>query len=254
MTNKAQLDQWVKDYGEDSDFVRVRVRGVFPRAGTTQFIGSDLVSEAATRESGATLYDPLILAVDVARFGDDMSVILARRGRDARFRLDKYRGMDTMQLAARVALVIEEMRPDAVFIDETGVGGGVVDRLRQLRHGVIGVNFGSSPDGPVDGEKVSNKRAEMWVRMRNWLKTGGAIPGDVDMTNDLGAVEFGYNADNEIQLEKKDDMKKRGLASPDAGDALAISFAYPVASRNTQLSRTTARQVVSVDPDPYREL
>ncbi len=229
MTNKALLAQWVEDYGEDSDFVRVRIKGAFPRAGSMQLIPADLVEQAARRQAEATPFDPLVLAVDVARFGDDQSVIAFRRGRDARaLPWEKHRGLDTMQLAARVAVLIQDHRPDAVFVDETGVGGGVVDRLRQLGHPVIGVQFGARPDGAVDGELVANKRAEMWCRLRQWLKTGGALPDDRELAADLTGVEYGYTVHNEIQLEKKDDMKKRGLASPDAADALALTFAHPV--------------------------
>ncbi|MDA8230455.1 MAG: terminase [Magnetospirillum sp.] len=251
MTNKALLDQWVADYGEDSDFVRVRVKGTFPRAGSMQLIAADIVERAAAAEAQSSVYDPLVMAVDVARFGADQSVIGFRRGRDARsVPMEKHRGLDTMQLAARCAVLIERHRPDAVFIDETGVGGGVVDRLRQLGHSVVGVAFGARPDGAVDGEKVANKRAEMWVRMRAWLTTGGAIPDDRDLAADLGGVEYGYTIHNEIQLEKKDDMKKRGLASPDAGDALALTFAYPVARRERGPGRFGALHVPS-EFDPF---
>ena len=230
MTNKALLNQWVADYGEDSDFVRVRVKGDFPRAGSMQLIPADAIEKAALAKAEATAFDPLVVAVDVARFGDDQSVIAWRRGRDAcPLPWEKHRGMDTMQLAARVAVLADQHRPDAIFVDETGVGGGVVDRLRQLGHSVIGVQFGGKSDGAVNGEMVANKRAEMWCRMREWLKSGGSIPDDQELAADLGSVQYGYTIHNEILLEKKDDMKKRGLASPDAGDALALTFAYPVA-------------------------
>jgi len=232
MTNKAQIAQWVADYGEDSDFVRVRVRGVFPRAGSTQLIPSDVVDASRARwENVHTMsFDPLVLGVDVARFGDDSSIILARRGRHVEW-IEPHRGLDTMQLAARVARKIEQHNPDAVFIDEGSMGAGVVDRLRQLNHDVIGVAFGAGATAPVGGEKVANKRAEMWCLMRDWLKTGGAIPDDNDLAADLTGVEYGYNADDEILLEKKADMKKRGLASPDRADALALTFAMPVGAR-----------------------
>jgi len=233
ITNKAQLQQWIDDYGEDSDFARVRVRGVFPRAGSLQFIGADVVEDAMRREPMATLYDPLIMSVDVARFGDDASVIAFRRGRDAQsVPARSYRGIDTMDLAGRVASLIGEMQPDAVFVDETGVGGGVVDRLRQLGHDVIGVNFGAAPDSDPDGERFANKRAECYGRLRQWLKSGGAIENSPDLRQDLEGVEYGYNLQGQILLEKKELMKKRGLASPDRGDALALSFSHPVAKKS----------------------
>ena len=230
LTNKTIIDQWIGDYGEDSDFVRVRVKGQFPRAGSMQLISLETVEAASARAPETTPFDSLVMGIDVARFGDDQSVLCFRRGRDARIvPPERYRGLDTMQLAARAANLIAQYQPDAVFVDETGVGGGVVDRLRQLGHSIVGVNFGSKPDGAVDGELVANKRAEMWCRLRSWLAGGGAIANDPDLIADLTGVEYGYTVHNEILLEKKDDMKKRGLASPDAGDALALTFAYPVA-------------------------
>jgi Terminase RNaseH-like domain len=232
ITNKAQIQQWIDDYGEDSDFVRVRVRGVFPSASSTQFIPGDIVDQAMKCEATATLYDPLIIAVDVARYGDDASVIWFRRGRDARtLRPLRFRKMDTMQLAARVAALIEEHKPDGVFVDEGGVGGGVIDRLRQLGQPVIGVNFGASADADPEGERYANKRAEIYGRGRQWLKTGGAIPDDPDLRADLEGVEYGYNVKGEILLESKESMKRRGLASPDNADALFLTFSHPVAQK-----------------------
>lgn len=230
-TNLAQFATWVEDYGEDSDFVRVRVRGVFPRAGSSQFIGTDLVDAAAKREAAAILTDALVLGVDVARFGSDQSVIWFRKGRDARsIPPIKLRGVDTMQLAARVVDEARRWNADGVFIDETGIGAGVVDRCRQLKLEVVGVNNGSTADRATfdaDATKYANKGAEMWGNLREWLK-GGAIPDDVELVPELTGRQYGFNADNAIQLERKDDMRKRGLASPDNADALALTFAYPV--------------------------
>ena len=227
MTDKRKLDEWVDDYGEDSDFVKVRVRGEFPSASSMQFIPSDIVEAAQEREAKSYSHEPLIIGVDVARFGDDQSVICFRRGRDAMtIPWRKYRGLDTMQLAARVAEVVAEFQPDAVFVDGGGVGGGVVDRLRQLAFNCVDVNFGAK----ADDARYLNKRAEMWGRMKEWL-VGGSIPKDRDLRDDLIGVEYGYTVTNQIQLEKKEDMKKRGLASSDCGDALAVTFAHPVAPK-----------------------
>ncbi|MCF8533389.1 MAG: terminase [Reyranella sp.] len=232
ITNKAQLQRWVDDYGEDSDFVRVRVRGVFPRAGSMQFIDADTIEEAARREIAVDADEPLVVGVDVARFGDDRSVIYPRRGRDARSRpAVVLRGVDLMTLAGKVVEVAAQYRADAIFVDEGGLGGGVVDRLRQLQApNVIGVNFAGRPDGWAPegtGPLYANKRAEIWGRLRDWLKAG-AITDDPALAQDLGSLEYGYDARNAIQLERKEDMKKRGLASPDLGDALALTFAQPV--------------------------
>jgi hypothetical protein len=230
MADRKKIDEWISDYGLDSDFVRVRVRGVFPRAGNMQFIGEDLVAAAASRTYGAReiRLSPIIVSVDVARFGDDMSVILVRQGLLVR-RIIKYRGVDTMTLAQLTIEAKDEYQADAMFVDEVGIGAGVVDRLRQLNQDVIGVNAGNASSEP---KRFKNKRMEMWWKTREWLKAGGAIPDDPDMKADLTGPEYGYTgAESVMQLEKKKDMKARGLASPDCGDALANSFYVPVAPR-----------------------
>jgi hypothetical protein len=224
-TNKKQINQWVNDYGEDSDFVRVRVRGEFPRAGSKQFISSELVEAAIKRKESVPIGTPRLMAVDVARFGDDQSVIVYRHGRKLE-PLEKFRGLDTMQLAAIVANRINKLRPDAVMVDGVGVGGGVVDRLRHLGHSIIDVNAGSAPDRENRATHY-NKRAEMWDRMREWLEFGD-IPDDRELSDDLIGIEYGYDMKMRIQLEKKEDMKKRGLSSPDCADALSLTFAYAV--------------------------
>ncbi len=221
-----QIQQWVDDYGEDSDFVRVRVRGVFPRAGSNQFIGADIVENC--RRYVAEGYEKLerLLAVDVARFGDDQSVIKRRQGRKV-YPAKKYRGLDTMALASRVVEEIDDYNPDAVFIDGVGVGAGVVDRVKQLRPSanIIEVNAGSVPNDP---EKYFNKGAEMWGLMREFLKAGAELDDDNELLEELQAREYGFSPKQQIQLEKKSDMKARGLSSPDVADALALTFAEKI--------------------------
>lgn len=231
-TNKAYLDEMVSTYGADSDIVKVRVRGLFPSTSSLQFISSATVEEARKRlvypDDGA----PLVMGVDVARFGDDSSTIYFRKGRDARVIAPmRFHQLDTMQLAQIVADTQAKVRASAVFVDEGGIGAGVVDRLKMLGTPVFGVQFGAKPLGMVnlgEGVRVSNRRGEMWAIMREWLKTG-AIPDDQQLGDDLTGVEYAFNARDEIQLERKQDMKKRGLASPDDGDGLALTFAMPVA-------------------------
>jgi hypothetical protein len=138
-----------------------------------------------------------------------------------------FQGIDNMDLASRVAAKIEEWQPDATFID-SGNGGGVIDRLRQLGYDVIEVNFG----GKSSSHLYANKRAQMWFEMRDWLRAGGAIPNSPELKQDLAAPTYKYNPSNQLILEPKDDIKKRGLPSPDLGDALALTFAHPVAKRN----------------------
>lgn len=235
ITNKSRLQQWVDDYGEDSDFVRVRVKGQFPRASSNQFISAEDVNIASKRVVGDDDGASVLVGVDVARFGDDQSVIFTRRGRDAKnIAVKKFRELDTMQLATEVIEHCEKYHPDVVFVDGGGVGGGVVDRLKQMRYSVIEVQFGGKPDNP---KKYSNKRAEMWGEMREWLAVG-AIPDDPELYDDLTSPEYGLNAKDQIQLERKEDMKKRGLSSPDIADALALTFAKKVNRRDApRLSR-----------------
>ena len=231
ITNKATLQAWVDDYGDDSDFVRVRVRGIFPRASSMQFIGRDLVDGAMDREALVERFvgRTAAVGVDVARFGDDESVIATRVGRDGRSIAPKrFRGLDTMTLAGRVAEHVEELRRLSLrvvlFIDGGGVGGGVVDRLRQMHFDPIEVQFGAAASNP---RKWANKRAEMWGAVRDWLAIG-CLPRDEVLATDLTGVEYGFRPDDTILLERKEDMKRRGLASPDTGDAYALTFAHPV--------------------------
>jgi hypothetical protein len=231
ITNKTLLNQWVADYGEDSDFVKVRVRGVFPNASSLQFIARELVDGAMARlsQEERIVGRHCAIGVDVARFGDDQSVIRTRIGRDAAgIPAKRYRELDTMQLAARVAEHVDYLRglglKPVVFVEGGGVGGGVVDRLRQLGHDPVEVQFGGKAD---DARKYLNKRAEMWGLMKDWLATG-ILEKSEAMATDLTSVEYQFTSTDQIQLESKQGMKARGLASPDDADALALTFAYPV--------------------------
>ena len=254
ITNKTQISEWVSDYGEDSDFVRVRVRGVFPRASSLQFIPRDLVDEAMRRvpETISVYGRTAVVGVDVARFGGDQSVIRTRIGRDAATWAPlRFRELNTMQLASKVIEHVKLLKQAGlrvvIFVDGGGVGGGVVDRLQQLGYDVVEVQFGGKAD---DARKYANKRAEIWGRMKEWL-AGGCLAKDEALATDLTAVEYGFKPDDTILLESKESMKKRGLASPDDADALAVTFAQPVAEFNggDDVELTERRSVVS-DYDP----
>lgn len=233
VTNKRQIAKWAATYGEDSDFFRVRVKGEFPRVGAMEFISRDMALAAATRdlmEEHPSV--ALVLGVDVARFGDDETVLSFRKGRDARtWPAIRLRGLDTMQVAAKVQEQVKAHGVSAVFVDGGGVGGGVVDRLRQLRVQVVEVQFGGSSDrnNLVDPSvKYLNKRSEMWGAMRDWLPSG-AIEHAEELIEQLAGPQYGFSGpEDAIILEKKKDMKKRGVSSPDWADALALTFAYPV--------------------------
>ena len=226
MTNKVEIAEWIAEYGEDSDFVRVRVRGEFPRTGSEQFISSDIVDFAMANEVPFEAYCmlPPVLGCDVARYGDDKSVVIVRQGRKIIY-MEKYREYNTQQLAVAVIAAIKKFNVAISFVDGVGVGAGVVDRLRMLGYEVCEVNAGVAA---TDDEVYYNKRAEMWGRMRTWLSSGADIPLDIEMREALIGLEYGFDDKERIRLERKKDMKKRGLASPDEGDALAHTFAEEI--------------------------
>ena len=161
--------------------------------------------------------------------------------------------IDTMTFVGRITQEIDLMRPDAVFIDEGGVGGGVVDRLRQLGYEIIPVNSSWEPDGLVK-VKVKNKRAEMWQRMKEWIaQPGVALPDTDDIEVDLTGPLYKFDSNNAIQLEKKEDMKKRGVRSPDLGDALALTYAFPVMPRGEAQRMGQRITSAPADYDPFAD-
>jgi hypothetical protein len=232
-TNKQQIAEWIAQYGEDSDFVRVRVRGECPRVGSTQLIPHDVVAACRKFESLGHCGLPKLLAVDVARFGDDRSVICRRQGREARI-LAKLRGLDTVQLAERVIAFIEAENPDATVIDGDGLGAGVYDHIRHRNYSDRLHEFHGGARA-WDSAAYFNARAEVWGKMADWLRSGASIDDDPELEVDLTSVQYGYSAKSQIQLERKEDMKSRGVASPDLADALAMTFGVKVAPRDDEL-------------------
>lgn len=221
LTNKKLIEEWIEDWGEDSDFIRVRVRGEFPRVGSKQFIDSSTIFEARKRKikdsecSGL----PRTLAVDVARFGDDLTVISERWGNRGIF-LEKFAKQDTMQIAEYVADLLRKTKYNDCFIDAIGIGSGVVDRLKQLGFKVTEVVVSRAA---YNKKEYSNLRTEMYAKFREWLKTAD-VPNDADLGDQLEAIEYFYSSKSQIALEPKDSMKKR-LGSPDEADSLALHFA-----------------------------
>ena len=237
-TNKILFTRWIESYGEDSDFVRIRVKGQFPRTGEMEFISAFEVDQAMAREPVSSPFDPIALGCDVARYGANESVIAFRRGRDARtIPWEFYRGINTVELAARIFNANGTHSADGIFIDGGGVGGGVVDSVRASGLYCWDVQFGGADDvggaatGNV-GEMYANKRAAMWGAMRAWIRAGGALPNDPDLRAQLIAPTYSH-VRGRIQLEKKEDVMRRlgGDRSPDRADAFALTFAYPLQSR-----------------------
>lgn len=252
-SNKAQIQAWLEDYGEDSDFFKVRVRGVFPSQSSSQFISRADVDAAMQRQSQGDvghLHFAAMVGVDVARFGDDSTVICTRVGRDATYPMKVIRKRDGVEVAEAVKQHILELRAKGftrIFtsIDGTGIGAPICDILTHAGFDVEEVNFGANAQ---DQSRYRNRRCEIWGRMKDWIKTG-ILPSDETLAMDLTAPEYGYDERMRIVLERKDDMKKRGLPSPDRGDALALTFAQVV-----QESDDFQGQRFVVSPKPYNPI
>jgi len=216
-----------------------------------QFIDSELVEQAARRVVIPDKSDPVTIGVDVARFGDNNTVIYTRIGMDARsIPPARYNGLDTMQVVDKVidaTRFVQSMgkRVAGLFIDGGGLGAGVVDRLRQLGYNPIDVNFGRT---------ASDKRYglwgdQMWGKMRDALQRL-AIPNDNELKTQLTQRQFDV-PNGKIKLESKRDMTEDGRQSPDDADALALTFASDVAADyNTVFGSVQASQVVS-EFNPY---
>ncbi len=249
MTNKAQLQKWVDDYGEDSDFVRVRVRGVFPAASSNALIGPEEIEAAMQREykPGEFAHAALIMGVDVARQGADSSVTIRRRGNVA-FMPRQMRIPDTMLVATQVAQEWDEHKADACFVDATGgYGVGVIDALRQTNRDPIEVYFSGKAIDP----RYFNKRSEMYFELAKWIKAGGALPQDKELAEELAAATYTFQGDK-FRLCDKDDIRELIGRSPDKADALALTFAYPVMPKHPiDAVMPGARVRKRDDYDPY---
>lgn len=223
--NRAYLDQLVESYGgEDQDKSRVRVLGLFPRTSTRQLISTEAVELAMKREAEGWEYMPKVMGVDVARFGENSSVVVVRQGRKL-LSMNVMPKQGLMETAAEVAAEIKRVRPIQVFVDGSGIGAGVVDRLRQLNFQVVDVNGGNSSMNP----RFLNKRAEMWWGMKEWVEDGGCeLIRDEMLKTELTAVEYDYTDKGRVRLDRKEDLMKEYGFSPDRADALSLTFAYPV--------------------------
>lgn len=234
-TDKDQIARWIKAYGDDSDFVRIRILGLFPSVGEMEFFNAEDINQAALRETISGITDPLALGVDVARYGKNNSVIYPRKGRDARtYDRERFQGLSTVQLADRVFEANFRYHADGILVDGGGVGGGVVDQLRYKALHCYEVQFGSKDDTPhhvwgSQGERYANKRSGMYGALRSWLKTG-MLPNDPDLLRQFRSIKYTINKRDEIQLLSKEDMLK---LEPDLElddiDALALTFAHAIA-------------------------
>ncbi len=233
ITNKEIIKQWAEDYGEDSDYFKVHVKGEFPNASDMQFIPEDIVTAARGRFLRADQYNfaATIITCDPAWTGGDEIVIWLRQGLMSK-KLGVYaKNDDDGRIAGYIMNFEDEYHADAVFID-FGYGTGIYSFGKNVGRKWVLVPFGEASSDPG----YLNKRAEMWGLMKKWLKEGGSIPDDPQLADELTSVEYfivptGKNA-GKIALESKEDMKARELPSPNRADSLALSFAYPVQKKN----------------------
>ena len=218
MSDNAYRQEFLCDFSAESDDILIPI---------------DLVSESAKRQyvERDIAYAPVIIGVDVARFGDDATVFFKRQGLVACEPV-VIRKLDNMAVADRLVSFIAENRPDAVFVD-SGAGAGVIDRVRQLGCDVTEVAFGAR----ALSEKYRNRRAEMWIEMAAWLRSGGMIPNHETLKADLSAPTYLFDASGKMMLESKEKIKERLGRSPDLADALALTFAAPVRKSNEKTER-----------------
>lgn len=236
----------IKELGSDWLFKQeypASVSEAFQTTGDDSFISSELALSARKRNV-QTQHAPLVIGCDPARFGDDRTAIVFRQGRsviDHKFYIRK----DTMEIANILAMIINQNNPEMVNIDVGGLGVGVYDRLVELgyKRYCHAINFGSSP---TNKQRYKNKRAEMWGLMREWLEEGD-IPDDDDFQIDLIAPSYKFDANQSLLLEKKEDMKKRGIKSPDLADALALTFAIPFRARDNNFQKNSPQQYAQFD-------
>ncbi len=264
-TNKELIKDWSDDWGEDSDRFRVQVKGLPPAASDLQYISTSLVGEAQRRTPTVLRNDPLICGLDVSRGGADNCVFRFRRGQDAqsipaiRISGEDARNSTILENKAldllRNGVPIPEQKEDSIFgisegyrgerripismmfIDGTGVGGPICDHIKQLgfEKQVTEIQFGWEAPNTAGIEACANQRSWMWALLKKWLEKG-SIDNSSDLESDLTRPMYHYNAKNELVLESKEAMKKRcgtigHSGSPDDGDALALTFARPVAPR-----------------------
>jgi hypothetical protein len=240
--DKVYIERFLGQFGETSDRAKIQIYGQFPSASTRQLIPTGAVEKCMGHELDPEAYEylPLVMGVDVARFGHNSSVIVRRRGRKV-YEAEVLPKQDLMATAHWVAEAIRRERPSQVFVDGSGIGAGVVDRLRQLNFQVVDVNGGNSSLNP----KYLNKRAEMWDEMAQFILGLCELPKDSVLRDELTSVEYSYTDKGRLRLDRKEDIMDTHGFSPDRADALALTFAYPI-SDDTESS-------IELDPKQYAD-
>jgi len=221
---QSEIDDMSRDMTEMA--IRQELYCDFSASASDVVIPIDLVTQGAARELTAADVrgQPVVMGVDVARFGDDATVVTIRQGLHC-MRQQVFRGLDTMQAADRVIVAMRQYSPAAVYIDVGAMGAGVIDRLRQLHYTVTEINFAGQA---MDSDRYANRRAEMYFKCKEWLESGGAIPNEPTLKAELSVVEYKFTPSGKIQLEPKDRIKEKIGKSPDLADSLVLTFAAPL--------------------------
>lgn len=246
-TPRVDIDlarEQIKTYGKDNPWVMATILGQFPPAGFNSLLGVEDVERAMGRFYNPRDYDfaPKILGVDVAREGDDQSVIFPRQGLVA-FKPKMFRGVDSQYLAGEVSRSEDRWGAHASIIDGTGgYGSGVIDAMRGIGRNPLDCQFAGKAYSP----KYLNKRAEIWFEMAEWVKKGGALPNIPALVAELTTPTYSFQGDKLI-IEPKKEIKKRLGRSPDLADALAVTFAFPVHVNNELLRQKPNKEYNPLD-------
>ncbi len=226
------------NFGQDSNIYRVRVLGEFPATDDDTIMPLDLVESAVDRVVNPIDTEPLIWGVDVARFGDDRTVLIARKGNIVPDKHLAWRNIDTMQTAGRIKDKYDSAfeKPKLITVDVIGIGAGVVDRLKEMKLPVRGVNVAESP---AIGARYNRLRDELWYKGKEWFMGRDVrIKNDTTLIGELTTPKYTYTSAGKVRVESKDDMKRRGIPSPDVADAFLLTFASGGRARNRAIEYT----------------
>ena len=225
------VDEMRLRYGEESNAFRIRVLGEFPLSDDDTIIPFHLIEAATNRDVVLDETAQTIWGLDVARFGTDKTALAKRQG-NVITEVNGWQGLDLMQTVGRVKAEYDglpmSIRPKEIMVDVIGMGGGVVDRLRELGLPVRGINVAESPSM---GDTYTNLRAELWFKTRGWLEQRGAkIPKNEQLIAELSTIRYSFMSSGKMKAESKDEMRKRGLPSPDFADAVCLTLASDAAT------------------------
>lgn len=255
LTTLEWIEERKNEWGEDSPIFQARVLGQFPVEGEDTLIPLNWCEKAIQRwekkEDACRVTDRMYMGLDVARYGDNKTVLVEY----CPHRIEKIVCLQGKNTTESVKMVIPEALQNSeklmqITVDDTGVGGGITDRLRELGYPTIGINFANFP---TDRIHFANIRSEMYWNMRELFRTNEiAVPNNVTLMSQLSALKYKIDLKGRIVVETKDDLKKRGLKSPDEADAVALAiYGYKRSSGSSMTRRTLTRKNDTLDVAYY---